>query len=152
MERDFVRLAASVKEGFDSLRREIEIDRDHDERRHQENSHRLDLINGRVGRAHDRASALEALVATLSARVESIATRTHHRMNEVQTWIGDTYDKAQKLVAEAIARVEGRSERSTDHGDAEKDVVTGSRLRFYLWCFVGGFLTAVALGRALGKF
>lgn len=94
MERDLVTLAATVAEGFTSLRRELETDREHVERRHRETSGRLDLINGRVGRAHDRASALEATVGglvkaceELGTRIATIADRVYRRLDESQEWV-----------------------------------------------------------------
>ncbi len=137
MERDLVRLAAEVKQGFEALRREMETDRHTDQRRHEENSHRLDLINGRVGRAHDRVSAVEATVGSLRERIENIGTRTHQRMNEVQEWIAKIYGQA-------------NGDRNGD-GDADKDVITGSRLKWAIWIFVGGFGVCVALMKTLGK-
>lgn len=138
MERDVLLLAAEVKQGFEALRREMEMDRENDERRHHENSHRLDLINGRVGRAHDRASALEALVSTLQARVENIATRTHERMNEIQDWISKVYGQAM-------------GDKHGENGDADKDRLTVSRLKFYVWLVSIGAAAIVGVLKLMGK-
>lgn len=130
MERTLIKLEALLE----GMHREMQADREHVERRHRETSQRLDGINGKVGLAHERATALETTVATLKIRIETVAERTHKLMGEAQKWIADVYEKA-----------------SGDVGDADKDVMTGSRLKWALWIFGGGFGACAALMKLMGK-
>lgn len=46
---------------------------------------RLDILNGKVGKAHDRVAVLEGAFPVLKERVEVVAARTHDLTNKLQT-------------------------------------------------------------------
>lgn len=115
MERTVIRLQALVEQRFDSQ-----------DRRLDQIIGRLDFMNGKVGKAHERASKLEAHMRDLQARVEKIATRVH-----------EFADSFHARVEMAVQRFLPK-EKATEHGDADRDQITVSRLKWYLACVAGG--------------
>lgn len=79
---------AEIRQELASLRRET--DQRHDDnvilanQRHQQIMDRFERTNGTIGKAHDRASALEAIVGYLRTEWTLIRQRYHEVLNQNQ--------------------------------------------------------------------
>jgi len=85
---ELVKAVTALQSSVESSRREFgqrfeDLERRQDER-HAENRDRLDAINGKVGKAHDRASKLETLAEAAAAEILRLRTRYHELFGALQ--------------------------------------------------------------------
>lgn len=77
METQLASLKAMVESGFDELRRARADDGRLHTQRHAENTVRLDAINGKVARAHERIGVVESVQAGFLKELDRFRDRVH---------------------------------------------------------------------------
>lgn len=146
----FARIETLVESGFDEARKALaESERRlrgkmddavahterHTEQRHRENASRLDQINGRVGKAHEKADRLAGLVDAFSGEVRRVRENYHKLSRQVQAYL-------------APARIEGG-------GNSEDKAVTRMEMKWLLSlivaCLASGAGVAIWVMSVAGK-
>lgn len=77
-------LQVTVASGFKELHRRLDEHQEGETQHHQQVLTRLDLINGRVSRAHERLGVLEALHKALDRTVDAAKRRMHELAGKIQ--------------------------------------------------------------------
>ena len=85
MEIQLARLTAVVDQGFKSLDARLIAQQEGQSERHRQNLVRLDAINGKVGRAHERIAEHQSWLAAMESEFRSLRDRFNAFMDGRQS-------------------------------------------------------------------